>query len=134
MWKQSKNWLFYSGFKVSKYLNGRHRHCLSHSICPRHISSPLYYNIFIFPLHTYIGRCTHKYTFIVVWLHTSDMINRIVCLSRSEIHQNIYKRASDTVKHLSLVYYMGSDWLKKKCILTKPLNMRSNIYQHITVI
>lgn len=81
VWKQSKNWLFCSGFKVSKYLSRRHR-CLSRSNCPRRF--PPFHYFFIFLSHN-----THKYIFIVVWLHTSNMINRIVCLSRREIRQNI---------------------------------------------
>lgn len=57
-------------------------------------SLPLFY--------TSITSHTHKYIFIIVWLYTSNMINCIVYLSRSEIRQNIKYNH----QHLSPTNYM----------------------------
>jgi len=77
VWKQSRNWLFCSGFKVSKYLSGHHR-CLSHSARSRRFFPTfifLYFHYHRTHTHTYI----HMHFYCSLITHMSDMINRIVC-------------------------------------------------------
>jgi hypothetical protein len=52
VWKQSRNWLFYSSFKVSKYLSGHHC-CLSCSICPRRFFLTTIIFLFSSSIHTH---------------------------------------------------------------------------------
>lgn len=59
VWKQSRNWLFCSGFKVSKYLSGHHR-CLSHSVRSRR-----FFPTVIFLYFHYHRTHTHIYAFLL---------------------------------------------------------------------